>query len=466
MKKAKKTILFIIVCLVLILLGVAVYAMSHYLRIKKDLNRLQTEEYDTIFLSMYATEYYEEGDWMHFRAMETVKTDYPIPNNKLLQKYMEVVKSTGNNVSRVYLGVDPDKIAKEEVVLLIQQNPGMHFEVVLPYPQMEYWTKMQEEDCDALLQKYQTFAEWIVVLENASLYFFGGEEWLVCNPKNYEDTFCTNTSVSKFLMCNFDVQHAYLLTKENVQECFDYMRAVVKAYREAPAVYPDASKADIVFIGDSIIGNYTDTLSVPEVVSGLTGAQVFNLGYGGKGAAKNELTPISFPELVDAMIAEDTTGLPQEAQLTIGMKAFLERKQVGKQLTFVINFGLNDYFNGVQIDSEDAYDITSYRGALRAGVRKLQKAYPEAQILLMTTNFTVYYECGEQQMSEQGGLLAEYAAAVLGLAEELQVGVLDNFHELPITEENWRIYQEDGCHLNERGRFLLGSRIAGRIQTD
>ncbi len=466
MKKSKKRILIIWVCLIVIVIGIGALILSHYLKIQKDLERLKTEEYDTVFLSMYSTELYVEEDWAHFRAMDTVKTDYSIPNNKLLQKYMETVKASGNTVTRVYLGVDPKEIAKEEVVLLIQQNPAMHFEVVLPYPQMEYWTNMKEEECNALIQNYQTFAEWIVPLENASLYFFCGEEWLTCNPKNYEDTFCTNTLVSKFLMCNFDVQHAYLLNNENVQERFENMRALVAAYREKPIDYPDAKEMDIVFIGDSIIGNYTDTLSVPEVVSGLTGAQVFNLGYGGKGAAQNELTPISFPEIVDFLRAEDTAGLPEEAQLTIGMKSFLEREKSGEQLMFVINFGLNDYFNGVLIDSEDACDITSYRGALRAGVKKLQEAYPEAQILLMTPNFTVYYECGEQQMSELGGVLAEYAAAVLELAEELQVDVLDNFNELPITDENWKVYQDDGCHLNERGRFLLGSRIAQKIKTD
>ncbi len=466
MKRAKKPILGIVICLVLIGIGGTAFVLPQYLKIKKDLDRLQTESYDTIFLSMYSTENYAEGDWAHFRAMDIVKTDYIIPNNGVLQKYIETVKASGNTVTTVYLGVDPKEVAKEEIVLMIQQNPTMHFEVVPAYPQIEYWTGMSRERCEELIQNYQTFAEWIIPLDNASLYFFSGEEWLICNPKNYEDTFCTNVAVSKFLMCNFDVQHAYLLNDGNIQEKFDEMRSLIAGYRENPIEYPDASAVDIVFLGDSIIGNYTDTLSVPEVVRGLSGAQVFNCGYGGKGAAKNELTPISFPEIVDALIAKDTTGLPEEAQVTVGMKAFLERKKAGKQLMFVINFGLNDYFNGVLLESHDAYDITSYKGALRAGVRKLQEAYPQAQIVLMTPNFTVYYECGQQQMSEQGSELAEYAAAVLDLAEELHVGVLDNFHELPITEDNWQIYQDDGCHLNERGRFLLGSRIAKIIKTD
>lgn len=466
MKKHKKSILIIGICIVLFAIGIGAFGLSHYLKMKKDLDRLQTEEYDTLFLSMYATKNYEEEDWMFYRAMDVVRTDYAIPNNRVLQKYMETAKASGNTVTTVYLGIDPKEIAKEDVVRMIQQNPTMHFEVILAYPQIDYWTSMGKAECEELIQNYQTFAEWIIPLENASLYLFSSEEWLICNAKNYEDTYCTNTEVSEFLMCNFDLLHAYWLSSENVQVRFDRMRLLVDSYRENPIEYPDAAEVDIVFIGDSIIGHYTNTLSVPEVVSSLSGAQVFNCGYSGMSATKIGETDVSLPEAVDALIAKDTTGLPEEVQMTKGMKAFLEREKSGKQLMFVINFGLNDYFNGVPIDGQGADDITSYRGALRVGVKKLQEAYPDAQIVLMTPNFTIYYECGQQLMSEQGSVLAAYAATVSELAAELGVDVLDNFHELPITEENWQVYQDDGCHLNERGRFILGSRIAQMIKTD
>ena len=111
-------------------------------------------------------------------------------------------------------------------------------------------------------------------------------------------------------------------------------------------------------------------------------------------------------------------------------------------------------------------DITTYQGALRAGIKKLQEAYPETQILLMTPNFTTYSECGKVQISEVGGVLEEYVEAVLSLAEECEVNVLDNYHELPITLENWKKYLADGCHLNERGRFLVGKRIAQKLKTE
>ena len=133
---------------------------------------------------------------------------------------------------------------------------------------------------------------------------------------------------------------------------------------------------------------------------------------------------------------------------------------------FVINYGLNDYYNGAALVSEDPYDISTYGGALRGGIQKLKEAYPDAQIVLMTPNFTTYFDYGQGRNSEEGGMLEDYAKLALEVAKEQQIEVLDNYHELPITKENWKDYQDDGCHLNERGRFLLGSRIAKMIHID
>ena len=36
---------------------------------------------------------------------------------------------------------------------------------------------MKEEKFVKIMQKYQTFVEWILPLENADLFIFGNEEW-------------------------------------------------------------------------------------------------------------------------------------------------------------------------------------------------------------------------------------------------------------------------------------------------
>ena len=130
---------------------------------------------------------------------------------------------------------------------------------------------------------------------------------------------------------------------------------------------------------------------------------------------------------------------------------------------FVINYGLNDYFYGVPLESSDPHDAGSYAGALRAGINALQGAYPEAKIMLMSPHFSINFNFGKDVRGESGGDLEAYADTAIAVAKEMGIEVLDNFRELGITKENWEMYQTDGTHPNEKGRFLLVEKIVWRI---
>lgn len=462
--KSKKLIWRIIGILSVIIIVGAVFLLCQYTKLREDFLRLKEETYDTVFLSMYSTDNYVEGDYMHFRGMHALICSYEMPNMKILEWYMDKINKSGNEVSTVYLGIDPEKTDKEKLSALLLENPEITFEMTFSHPQIEYWLEKSAEECEEIIEKYQLLAEELIGLANVRIYFFSGEEWLICNKENYEDTFLTNEAVSQFLMCNSDYQHPYMLQAQTIETQMDDLRRLIEEYRESPVEYPDAGGYDIVFFGDSIIANYTDSLSVPQVVKALTGAKVYNCGYGGRSAALGDENEYPVSMLVEALITEDVSALPRDEQVYAGITEFINRENKENCLMFVINYGLNDYFKGYPVETEDDYDITSYSGALRSAVKSLKEAYPEALILLNTPNYTVYFEYGEGIQSDWGGTLVDYAAAVLAVAEEMDVLVLDNFGELPINEENWQEYLSDGCHLNEYGRFILGSRIALKIQ--
>ena len=145
MKGRKKYLGKFIFGMVLLMIVAIALLLPHAIAIHKDMKRIHTEEYDTLFMSMYSTEFYKESDFMYYRAMDTLRTDYCIPNGKLVRWYFDKVKASGNLVEHVYLGVDPERTSKEDIVLLLQENPDTFFEVVLPYPSIEYWTDMKEE---------------------------------------------------------------------------------------------------------------------------------------------------------------------------------------------------------------------------------------------------------------------------------------------------------------------------------
>ena len=86
-------------------------------------------------------------------------------------------------------------------------------------------------------------------------------------------------------------------------------------------VYPDLSDHCLVFFGDSVIGNYTDSASIPGVVAGLTGAAVYNCGYGGNSAALGEERTISLPGIVDAFFQGNLSVLPSDFQVYQGVSS-------------------------------------------------------------------------------------------------------------------------------------------------
>lgn len=460
--KKKRLILIGCICLMAVI-ALLIWLYPHGKKIKKDFERLQSERYDTLVLAMFPIDYYDESDYTLYRAMNAVQMSYRIPNGRILKQYIEKAKDSGNPLQRVYMGIDPERVSKEDVTELIQGNPEIFFEVVLPYPQMDYWTGMKEMEFAEVMQQYRDIMGVVLSYGNTALYSYGSEEWLVANSKNYVDEYNTNESVSEFLMCNTDDSHPYGVNLANADRIFaDYKRLYDK-YRNHEG-YPDASGTEIIFFGDSVIGNYTNSLSVPEVVSALSGAKVYNLGFGGKSAAFSESTEVAFPQVVEAFLTGNPQKLPEDSQVYAGIRTYVENKEAGAPTMFVINYGLNDYFYGVPLESNDLYDANSYAGALRAGIKALQEAYPQAQILLMSPHFSINFNFGKDVRGEFGGNLEDYANTAVAVAKEMKIEMLDNFHELGISEENWEVYQTDGTHPNEKGRFMLGEKIVWRIK--
>lgn len=465
--KSHKMKIFIIAILCIAILA-AVTALlyrpvSDYFTQKNDRERISTELYDTVFLSMFPTDSYSEQDFIEFREQYTLKTDYTIPDMETLKSYMTDITNSLNTVSTAYLGIRPEAINGEELIALTEEYPYIQYNIILPYPSMDYWLKLSEEEVTGTLQQYQDLAELLLSKSNIRTFFFL-KEWLVCNSANYDDAFLTNEGISKLLMLNCDELHNYYLTQENIDDTFTEFKELVDANRNHPVEYPKLSDYKIVFFGDSIIGNYTDTSSIPGVVSGLTGAATYNCAQSGYSATINPNCPMPLPEIVDCFIAKDTASLPQDTQLYLGVTEYIEEHSKADKLCFVLNYGLNDYFNGVPISLSDSYDISSYSGALRTAVESLQKAYPEAQIIVTTPNFTSFYENGSEPLSEVGGVLADYADAVIAIGSEYGIAVVDNYTELGINPDNDQDYLADGCHPNELTRFIMGQRIAQCIQ--
>lgn len=463
--------------------SVLIYAAFH-LQKWKDIARISRESYNGAFLAMYDISNYSEEDFATFRGIPTLKANYSLESWRDLSKYMTEIFSSQNTITNVYLGLDPavlwEKSGKNDVkwaknldkylVPYVSARQDVFFEILLPSPSLQYWTGMKEEQMEEKLEAYYRLIEDMGVFSNVKIYFFGGEKWLIANPENYVDDTRTNIQVSRNIFLHAFCDQDNQIVAENASSIFSGLIDQVGRENKTPTVYPDLSDWCIVFFGDSIIAKYNESYSIPGVVSGLTGAETYNCCESGIPASENSLGVLSFNRMVTRFLEQDTAGLNDDSNYSLGLTEYTGTSHEGKKVCFVVEFGLNDYFIGFAVDNpEDKYDTGTYAGALRTGIRTLQDAYPEAEILLLAPTYTAQFSGGTEINSEKGGVLTDYVSMALNVSDEMGVYCLNNYVESGINADTYGQYLTDGLHPDESGSFLLGNGIIdffGRTMID
>lgn len=247
------------------------------------------------------------------------------------------------------------------------------------------------------------------------------------------------------------------------------------------------TESRIVCLGDSIIGNVRDETSVTSVMETLLGEPVVNGAFGGTCAAigNTEYRATFYEDSINlAMLADAIAYKDFDVQIyditsnnfrldyfepTIRELAEVDFDKV--EIVF-IEHGINDFSAGRPIDNEDnPYDVYTYAGALRYSIEKLQSAYPNLKIVLVTPLYCYFRVNGERALDSETsdfgyGPLKNYVEVELQIAEEYGLDCIDNFHNLGINSENIDEYAEDGIHLNEKGRALLANALADYVKNN
>lgn len=436
---------------------------------REDYKNIASMDYDCAFLSMYPIETYPEEAFAQYFGWTVFKASYCIPSVSVIEQYMDRIVKSGNTVSTVYLGIRPDKAKLSKLQALMGRYPSVSFEIILAYPSLDYWTSLSEQEYKQALSDYSDYLLAASDIPNAHFFFPGRLQWLIGNPGNYEDTFLANEATAKTLLLESTILGEHFVVPENQAPFFHQLESLTKQARTTTEVFPDLSDHRLVFLGDSIIGNYTDNTSIPGVVSSFTGSEGYNCGYGGNSAAPNPDGSIFLPGIAEAFVQGDLSVLPKEAQVYQGISAYLSNYPVPSQvdnLCFIINYGINDYFEGNAISSAQApMDTSTYSGAIRTAVNTLQSAFPHAQIILCTPSFCHYYQDGTVPHGEGNYILIDYVNAILSLSEELHVDVLDTYHDLGVNSSNWDQYlYQDQVHPNAAYRYLIGKSLIQLIR--
>lgn len=445
--------------------------LSARLKKRQISNLLATSDYQSVFLSMYDISTFPTEAFTIYKGIPTLKPDYRLRNTEELNDVLGIVFSAGNDITNVFLGLDPfyflrpsaspaepAVLPENEWLTYVDANPDTSFDILFSFPSMDYWVSIPEADRSKALALYEQMVYVLSTRNNITMYYIGGEDWLICNPGNYTDFFIPNSQVAEKIFLHTFCDIHFTITAENASERLQQTRNMINAEAAAPTEYPDLSQYDIVFFGDSILGNYTGSLAIVDSIGSLSGASVFNCAQGGTCAAELSPGALCFPRLV----AEFLAGQPQAPDTVYGqgILKYTSSDHSEKETCFLINFGLNDYFSGIALENTmEPGDILTYTGAIRTAIADLRKSYPDALYIIMGPGQVTIFNEGTDLRNEKNNLY-DYAAAAAAVAKELDISYIDLYNSLPEgSDELTDVLLGDGVHYNEHGRFVLSRKI-------
>ena len=228
----------------------------------------------------------------------------------------------------------------------------------------------------------------------------------------------------------------------------------------------------VVVFGDSIIGMTRDQTSVPAYAAAYTGAEVYNVGFGGCRMAVHPTSgyaAFSMWALADAVASGSYTL--QDAQASNGSDYFPEQLALLKTINFsgvdmmVIHYGTNDFAANVPVDNaSDDDDTATLCGALRYSLRKLMTAFPKIRIFVSVPIYRKWGSTGaETYTNASGKKLRDFCEALAGVAAEFNLPVIDGYKALGINTINDAAFSADGTHLNAHGRRAFGELVGGKL---
>lgn len=248
----------------------------------------------------------------------------------------------------------------------------------------------------------------------------------------------------------------------------------------------------IVCFGDSITGNFPAPTDYPSMIAEITGATVYNVGFGGCCMCDNGQTRRLFTmcRLADSIVAGDFS-----AQANSGVSityagtsinyvperiATLESIDWSTIDYITIAYGTNDWNANYGLDNENnPLDTTTYIGAFRYSIEKLLAAYPNIKAFVLTplwrfwdtntglpSEITSDYIDSNDYHKGTGYYLWNYGNALMEAAEKYQIPVFDLYHNCMMNRYNRLQYfnATDGTHPKLEGRELMAAMISARME--
>ena len=224
----------------------------------------------------------------------------------------------------------------------------------------------------------------------------------------------------------------------------------------------EEDKVKIVVFGDSIWNEGRGTDGISEQVMEQLDVEIYNCAIGGTAAAvdgeapdREEWDSRSFSGMVYVArgIVDPDELMPNDAACEV-----IKTVDFNEVDYVIVSYGLNDYFSDITVYPETYYDKSSYVGALRYGINRLQKSFPQLEVIITSPTYCEWFK-GERQFE-----LGTYVECDRSVAQEMDVHFLDMYHALGKSPEEKMEYLSDGVHLTSEGRTIYAHSVVGYLK--
>lgn len=242
----------------------------------------------------------------------------------------------------------------------------------------------------------------------------------------------------------------------------------------------------VVILGDSIMDNDRTESGVADIISKQLNAKVYNLAMGGTTAS---MMPGERYD-VTQWDSRSLLGVVNAIQGNIGTDIFegyaagdlLKSCDFSKTDYFIIEYGVNDFLTGKipnsrYLENGDTLpvdNVYTYTGALEEAVSRLERSFPNAQILLVGPHYCQIFSgktfLGDGYSLDYGyGPLINFSRGAGYVAEQhREKGLLffNAFENSGIDAETADKYLADGVHMTPLGARVYAEKIAEIIRRD
>ncbi|MBE6685780.1 MAG: SGNH/GDSL hydrolase family protein [Ruminococcaceae bacterium] len=234
----------------------------------------------------------------------------------------------------------------------------------------------------------------------------------------------------------------------------------------------------VICFGDSLFGRTRDETSALYKTAQITGADLYNVGFGGTSMSRlgsGAYSYFSFPALVDSIISNTWTNQDNNVSTVEHWSEQLEKLRVidfSNVDIVVLHYGTNDFAGGDRsIDNaSDIDDITSICGGLRYGLNKMLTAYPQIKFYISVPVFRYWgsegsYSYPDTYTNAKGNTLLDVIEGLRKVAIEYNLPVIDGYYGMGINKLNAAYYLADQTHHNIAGMKLFGEFIAAQLSS-